>query len=380
VAPIDWHHHPLAGIAFPPSIGGFVRGEVHQYDDWGHDLSAAYHWSAGGSDTKLTFYVYPAGAGTDADHMQRALADIYQVHANAQVLDHARAIVNGLDGLRVDLLVPGDEAGAGPVGPVGLVPTSVLMFEADGWIVKVRATASSSSPQVACGVSVENLARHLGVPQARRRLDAGLRTAAAKAEASMAELRRADADGLMRTAFDSLEAGEFLDATEQCLAMEEAGHAGAPVVARALRTWAPVAVTFTGGVGASPLAPVVVSHARTDGERVAACYSYLESVLGSREGGWAVERCVVLLVRDALVNGISISGPGAERLWVFFKIEDRAVETPVSGITEIGNVDLTAPDGHASISVADRVPKEMATRLALHLATHHAHSLLRGRA
>ena len=42
MVPIDSHQHPLAGISFPATIGGLVLDEVHQYDDWGHTLSAGF--------------------------------------------------------------------------------------------------------------------------------------------------------------------------------------------------------------------------------------------------------------------------------------------------------------------------------------------------
>lgn len=380
MATVDWHQHALARITFPAAIGGFVRGEVHQYDDWGHNLSAAYSWPAGGPDTNLTFYVYPAGKTTDADQIQQALLDIYDAHSSAQTLGHDRVVVNGLEGLRVDLLLPGAEAGA------GLVPSSVVVFKAEGWILKVRATAATALPQFDCGAAAENLARHIGAPGTRRRLDAGLRAAASRAEASMAELRRAcDAGGgesadpgrLMRAALESLEGGELVAATEQCMAMEEAGHAGAPLVERALRAYVPAAVTFAGGLGTSPLAPVVVGNARTDDEQVAACRCYLECVLGSPEDGWVVECCDVLLACDWLVDAMHLTGPGAERLLIFFKVGDVPPESAAPGIAGLGRVDMPRPDEGPSISVADQVPKGLAEFLVAHMTTHQAQYLAR---
>ena len=380
MVPIDSHQHPLAGISFPATIGGLVLDEVHQYDDWGHNLSAGYSWPAGASDTELTYYVYPAGEGTAADQMQQALLDVQQVNANTQILAHAPTRVNGLEGLRVDLLLtPMAKAGQG-------VPSTVLVFKTDGWFIKVRSTAGTASPQLACGTSAEDLMRHLGIPNTRRRLDVGLRTAASAAEAAMVALSRAceaedgegaDPGGQMRAALRDLEGGEFLGAMERYLSMEEEGHAGAPLVEGALRAYLPAAVTFAGGFGTSLGNRVVVSNVRTDGEQVAAGRRYLESVLGSPVVSWQVERCDVLLTGDSLLDACHLKAPSAHPLVLFFKVGDVPAESRSSAVTILGGVDLTSGDKSASFSVADNVPEGLAKFIMTHLANHTAQNLLR---
>ncbi len=262
-------------------------GEVRQYDEWDHDLSAGYAWPSDVPDTQLTVFVFPARAATDAEHLQQAIADIYQLHPEAQVLTHSQVTIDDRVGLRVDLLIAGKEPGSPPR------PSTVLVFRVDGWFVRVRATASTAAPLRPVGTSAESLVRHLNWPQTRRRLAAAIPDAVARSEAAMVALSAmSDDQGSARhLAWQHLRDGDVLGATEAFLSMLESDRAGAEGVFAALQAYVPDGVAFGGGLGSSPRDAVVVSVTPGSHAHVAACHLYLTCALGAlglRSGMWSV--------------------------------------------------------------------------------------------
>lgn len=162
---VDWQEHPLAGIA--PAIGEFVRTEVTQYDRWGHDLSVGYNWPRDSPDTKLTFYVYPSGNSSDSDQIRPAVQDVCKRQPATKVLGQSQVVVNGLNCIGVELLVPSSSNDRA-------VQSSVLVCKADDWFVKVRSTSGTAFPKRPCSALAENLFRRLGAPNTRRRLDSAI--------------------------------------------------------------------------------------------------------------------------------------------------------------------------------------------------------------
>lgn len=380
IAAGNWQCHPLAGIEFPDSIDDFVRTTVTQYDQLGHDISVGYSWPRDNPDTNLTCFVYPASDASDADQLGQAVRDIYLAHPTAQALSHSRALMNGLEGLRMDFLLPG----ASP--REGSVQSSVVLFNADGWFVKVRATAVTAHPRRDAGHLAEALANQLGGPTTRRRLQAALPVAAADSTAALAELRRAscaegveavDPDGSMRLCLGLLDRGEVLDATELCMSMEAESHPAAALVERVLCAYYPGKIQFRGGVGASLDAPVVVVDANTDDECVAACSRYLECVLGPPVHGWSIQRCEVVLAPDCLLDGIHATGPAGESVAVYFKVREIQAEGATPSAFVIGEVDLSPENGRSSLRIDNQVPEELANYLMRHMMSHVAQHLVR---
>jgi len=373
---VAWSQHPLAGISFPAAVGTFIRTGVHQYDDWGHDLSAGYTSPAGSPDTKLMVYVSPAGAASDAYQMQRTLDEIYQVQPAAQTLAHSRVVIDGREGLRVDLRFPTASGG-------GVVPSSVVLFKEDGWFIKVRATAPEAPPERACGDSAEDLMRFLGWPDTSRRLDAALRTAVARSKESMENLKRAcddvatEAGVLMRCVLEDLEGGALLDATERYLEMGEKGEQQAAIVESALRAYLPAGVTFTGGFGAAPWTPVIVGNTSTDGECVAACHRYVDCIAGTSGERWPAKRCDVLVAGDRLLDAVSVIGPLGQSLVLFFKVNGPSPASGLSGVTVLGSVEWPPSADGSSLGVVDELPEGLHHAFLIeHLGNHHAQFLV----
>lgn len=344
IAANTWQFHPLAGIEFPDSIDEFVRTAVTQYDKLGHDISVGYSWPRDNPDTKLTYFVYPASAASDADELGQAVRDIYLAHPAAQALGHSRALTNDLEGLRMDFLLPGASPGE------ARLQSSVVLFKADGWFVKVRATAVTAYPRLGTGEVAENLATHLGGPTTCRRMEARLPVLVAEADAAMTELRRAsgadnvtttDPDGSMRRCLAHLERGDVLDAIELCMSMEAEGHPATALVERSLCAYYPANTQLSGGVGASLAAPVVVADARTDDDCVAACTRYIECVLGPPVHGWSILRCEVVLAPGCLLDGIHAIGPAGESVAVYFKVRDIHTDDEAPNALVVGEVDLS---------------------------------------
>lgn len=368
----DWQWHPLPGIEFPASLDGFFKTAATQYDRLGHDISVGYSWPRDRPDTKLTYFVYPAGDASDGEELGRAIRDVLQMHPGATALDHRRVLVSDLDGLGVDFRLPQpDTADRG-------LQSSVVLFKVDGWFVKVRATAVNDTPTFAAGVLAERLAHHIGGPTTIRRLDEALSRLAASSEASLAEVRTAcqkdHATGSeprtsLRQFLAGLERGEVLDAAELCKAMEEGGHPGVAVAQRALRAYLPVGVAFQGGIGATPWAPVVVSNTRTDDESVAACSAYVDCVLGPSGLGWSISRCDAVVIGGAIQDCIILKGPSGESVSLFFHVQTLE-DAELPGASVIGSLDMAAQDGPPSIRLDHEVLGEAAPYVEKHLMCH----------
>jgi hypothetical protein len=72
----------------PEKIGPFERGEVLQYDEAGHNLSAGYTALVGTENplpVVVTLYVYPAPKSHSVDaHFDSVLRDIAEAHGGAR--------------------------------------------------------------------------------------------------------------------------------------------------------------------------------------------------------------------------------------------------------------------------------------------------------
>ncbi len=65
VAPEGVYVH-VSEMAFPPTVGAFIRARIHQYDEAGRDVSVGYEYRTAGGRIAATIYVYPAPSLTSA--------------------------------------------------------------------------------------------------------------------------------------------------------------------------------------------------------------------------------------------------------------------------------------------------------------------------
>jgi hypothetical protein len=286
--------HPLAGVVFPSTSDGFVRGELHAYDDWGHNLSVGYEWSDNGdSPTAVTVFVYPADDWeADSEHLERAIGDVLRAHPNTELQAHARAVIKGNEGLRVDCLIHGGAAGAR-----GL-PTSILLFKVDRWFVKVRSTARLPEANPHPGDIAARLLGQLEWPHSRALHASRLLHALEDSSSSIAALElvveAANPDepltATLREAAIRLRSGDWLGALESLMALEEQGAAPGTTdpLATALATYVPPAVSVIGGDGISLNSGLRFRGLEDATALVSASLAFLACALGPRSRAWEV--------------------------------------------------------------------------------------------
>ena len=80
--------HAPSSFQFPPTVGGFDRVEVVQYDPSGANIGVGYNNQ--GLGIAATVFVYPIPAqGPDStlkDHFERCKADVLRAHAKSEVV------------------------------------------------------------------------------------------------------------------------------------------------------------------------------------------------------------------------------------------------------------------------------------------------------
>ncbi len=127
------------GFAFPERVGVFKRGEIHQFDQQGYDISVAYNAPP---RTAVTVYVYTRGPATKESQtreLQQTTADIFHLNRNGTLsspkLYPLRRGETTINGALVTIEFP--EGFAGRKEPVR---TLLLLFPIGDYFVKFRCT------------------------------------------------------------------------------------------------------------------------------------------------------------------------------------------------------------------------------------------------
>ncbi len=133
--------HDLSGLALPPMLAGFARGQSKQYDEDGYNVGVAFKDDATGSWADL--FVYRAVPASVAIWGDRAIAGMF---ANPMLGDvDANAV-------RITRFTPPNNAGAQSglkvVAPLSneLKSSGLAIYLHDGWLVKLRMTSRKLDP------------------------------------------------------------------------------------------------------------------------------------------------------------------------------------------------------------------------------------------
>jgi hypothetical protein len=142
--------HAASSFQFPPSVQGFDRGTVTEYDPSALNIGVGYNHPVLG--IAATVYIYPIPQqGPDETlkgHFERCKADVFRGHAKAELLKEGTVQIN-----------PGGSTRAGEhaaftytesfTQAVQAVRSELYLFTHGRWFIKYRVTYPTSQQSVA---------------------------------------------------------------------------------------------------------------------------------------------------------------------------------------------------------------------------------------
>ena len=376
--------HVMAGVSFPARVGPWVRGDLTQGDEFGHNLWIGYGGVGALDGVQVTAYVYPDDRG--GDEFQVLIEQISAAHQNAVVRSHGHQTLAGMKGLWT--IIDLDNARS---GLPARVPSWAWLFKSDGWCVKYRCTNWTGATAEDVENAMRALATTISAPNTTTRIAERRAEAFALSQASMsklqnwrptvdphaeANLRRADdlrAQGRFQEAIALLTetirslpprglqaelgrlhllSGDLVDATEACMAEEEEETGEEHALAAALGFFVPD-VAYGGGWGTSPASAVITRCASTASVAVASSHRFLEFALGVRGTDWKLDSTCLIAHEGRLYDAMRTVLASGNHVTVFFQvdssdfdssIQDQTLGCFVAGGSVRGQINLAGPN------------------------------------
>jgi hypothetical protein len=174
----------------------------------------------------------------------------------------------------------------------------------------------------------------------------------------------------------SLEEANLLDAVEQALALDEDEVEEAGLVAQAVASYCAPSLSVVGGDGGSLETAIAFEGAESGEDAVAACYHYLDALLGTDEDGWRVSRCLVVQVDSAAFDVVEIVLASGEKRVLHFAAGEVDGE-PASELRKLGALVWPGEEGEPDLEIEQTLPEDTVALVVGHLMLHASMDMVR---